>query len=91
MGVSDTTISSWIGKYPKFEEEIKKAQAEAKVELIEEIRANKHDRNYKVISTFFLLQNNFPNEYGDKRRVEHTGKDGQPILVKVIRYADKKK
>ena len=90
VGINDSTLSAWAIKNPAFDAEIKKARAEANAELIQELRDNKENRNYKSIHTFFILQNNSPEQYGDKRRIEHTGKDGQPILVKIIRYGDNK-
>jgi len=90
VGIGEGTVSEWRGKYPSFDEEIKRVQAEVKQELTLELRKNIENRNYKQVSIFFLLQKLYPEEYGDKQRFEHTGKDGQPIIVRIIRYADKK-
>jgi len=90
VGIGESTVSEWRGKYPSFDADIKKCQAEVKMGLTQEIEDNKHNRNHKLVGVFFKLQKLYPEEYGDKQRYEHTGKDGQPITVRIIRYADKK-
>lgn len=79
-GISRTTFYEWMqkgaraasGKYADFADAVQKAEAEAKGELIDIVKAQSL-RNWQAAA--WLLERRYPDEFGrrDRHHVEHSG------------------
>lgn len=84
--VSEVTINAWKKKHPDFLKSLKagKEEADAKVAASLYRRAIGTDRvPADVTACIFWLKNRRPAEWRDRQAIEHTGRDGAPIEVRV--------
>lgn len=86
-GVSETTLYRWLqegakdGAHPElreFRESLTRARAHAKVSAIATLRRAASD-DWRAAA--FLLERAWPDEWGRRTRLEHTGRDGGPVEV----------
>jgi transposase len=73
--------------FRSFFDAIKRAQAESKLSSLKQID-NHAQLNWQAAA--WKLERTSPEEFGIKGRVEHTGKDGGPIIHKHISVEQKK-
>jgi transposase-like protein len=87
-GVSKQTLYSWLkrgadqaqGPFREFLDAVEKAQAEAEVRDIALI-AKAAQTQWQAAA--WRLERKFPEKWGRKTRVEHTGEDGGPVQVSI--------
>lgn len=87
-GVSTDTVNDWVKRGARGEEpfvglaqDISKAKATAEARLVQSVvRAAHEDKDWRAGR--FLLQVRKPKEYTERKRLELTGPDGEPIETK---------
>lgn len=85
-GISKDSIYRWLKKganaksgiFREFSDAVKKAQAEAEARDVGLIGRAAKDQWQAAA---WRLERKFPDRWGRKDRVEHTGRDGQPIQI----------
>lgn len=76
----------WKGKYPDFSRDVRLAIG--KVKRAASITIRKAIQEGDVAASFRYLAYQEPHEWTDPpTKVEHTGKDGEPLTIRVV-YAD---
>lgn len=78
-GVHRETLINWEKRYPEFATLMEQAQAEAAQRWLTLVQlAAREPRNWTAAA--WLLERTFPDIYGQRQRIEHTGSDdGAPI------------
>lgn len=71
IGIHRQRVYEWMDRHPEFADTVKLAQA--KRQLFLERRLLTADAGPVVTSTIFALKNAGPEDWRDKREVEHTG------------------
>lgn len=71
IGVARSTINEWMGEHPEFSEAVKVGQAK-RVQYLERTMLD-GDAGPRVTARIFALKNADPEEWRDKREVEHSG------------------
>lgn len=71
LGIHRQRIYEWMDRHPEFADTVKLAQA--KRQLFLERRLLTADAGPVVTSTIFALKNAGPEDWRDKREVEHSG------------------
>ena len=87
IGVSRDTILEWAKGYPEFSGAVKQGEA-ARTRFLE-MELLSADTGPRVTSRIFALKNACPAEWRDKQELEHTGKEGGPIVHREITDADR--
>ncbi len=93
IGVARSTINEWMGAYPQFSEAVKIGTAKRVAYL--ERRLLDGEIGPRVTSHIFALKNADPEEWKDKREVEHSGgietttKEQRDAAVAAATRADK--
>lgn len=84
-GIRRSTFHNWLAKgeqknarakYVKFVDEVYKANAEVEFQLLKQIQDAKEWQ-----AKAWILERRFPERWGRKDRIEHTGKDGKELKV----------
>jgi hypothetical protein len=75
-------VYEWEGRHPEFAELTKLARSKRQAFL--ERRLMSAADGPIVTSSIFALKNTNPEDWRDKRELEHAGKDGAPIVFKTI-------
>jgi transposase len=86
-GISYDTFNEWRkrgeaegeGPYYDFSEDIKSAEAEGLFNWLDKIENAANEGQWQAAA--WKAERRFPDMYG-KQRIEHTGKDGGPIILK---------
>jgi len=89
-GVTNVTFYNWMkrgrqtqsGKYFEFLNAIKKAEARAEVMRVSRIAKAGQEGNWQADAWY--LERRYPDRWGRRQRLEHTGKNGGPIIVTEI-------
>lgn len=71
IGVARSTINEWMAQFPDFSEAVKKGQAKRVAYL--ERRLLDGEFGARVTSHIFALKNADPDEWQDKREIQHSG------------------
>lgn len=71
IGVARSTINEWMGNHPEFSEAVKIGQAK-RVRYLERTMLD-GDAGPKITARIFALKNADPEEWRDKKEVEHKG------------------
>jgi hypothetical protein len=71
IGVARSTINEWMGANPAFSEAVRVGQAK-RVTYLERTMLD-GDAGPKITARIFALKNADPEEWRDKREVEHSG------------------
>lgn len=71
IGVARSTINEWMGANPEFSEAVKVGQAK-RVTYLERTMLD-GEAGPKITARIFALKNADPEEWRDKREVEHSG------------------
>jgi len=95
-GINKTTLYDWLkrgsketdGIYVEFSNAVEKALADAEVRDVA-IIAKAADTYWQASA--WRLERKFPKRWGRKDRLEHTGKDGEPIQTTQVSQKDIKK
>lgn len=85
IGVGRDTISEWVKVHPEFSAAVQRAKAARAVWWEERSRQVAKDGGPggQATMVIFGLKNHAPEDYSDKQQVEHTGKDGSPLVEQV--------
>jgi hypothetical protein len=79
IGISDRTLRLWKGKHPELLPALKEAKSVAddlvEASLFQQAMAG------NTTAAIFWLKNRRPKEWRDVQRLEHTGRDGGPVLI----------
>lgn len=85
-GITYETFNEWMKKgqsgkkgFSEFSEAVKIAEGRAVIGWLAKIEAAANGGNWQAAA--WKLERRYPEIYG-KQRVEHTGKDGGPIILK---------
>lgn len=83
FGVSETTVNNWKQAHPEFLVSLRAGKQDADSQVAKALydKAKGGD----VPAATFWLKNRRARDWRDKQEVEHAGKDGGPIEVKVTR------
>lgn len=92
-GINKTTLYKWLkrggraksGIYFSFSNAVEKALADA--EVLDVARIAKAAETYWQAAAW-RLERKFPQKWGRKDRLEHTGKDGEPIKTARVSQKD---
>lgn len=93
LGIHRQRVYEWMERHPEFADTVKLAQA--KRQLFLERRLLSADAGPVVTSTIFALKNAGPEDWRDKREVEHSGgietttKEQRDAAVAAATRADK--
>lgn len=93
LGIHRQRVYEWMDRHPEFADTVKLAQA--KRQLFLERRLLSADAGPVVTSTIFALKNAGPEDWRDKREVEHSGgietttKEQRDAAVAAATRADK--
>lgn len=71
VGVARSTINEWMGEHPEFSEAVKVGQAK-RVHYLERTMLD-GEAGPRVTARIFALKNADPEEWRDKREVQHSG------------------
>lgn len=85
IGVNRDTVVDWQKKFPEFSEAVKDGQA-ARTKILETGLMREDLAGPQITARIFALKNASPEEWRD--RVEHTGADGGPVQVAVVRFTE---
>jgi hypothetical protein len=85
IGVARSTINVWMGEHPEFSEAVKVGTAR-RVRYLER-RLLDGETGPRVTSHIFALKNADPEEWKDKREIEHSVNDD--LAVRMMRYRER--
>ncbi len=93
-GISKQTFYTWLergrkaktGPFADFVDAIEKAQADAEARNVALIAKAAQDGTWTAAA--WWLERKYPERWGRKERVEHTGKDGKDITITVRRVSN---
>ena len=94
-GIDYTTLLRWKqagekakgGQYYEFCKALKKAEDQSESTLLSRIvKAGTDPKHWQANA--WILERRFPHKWGKVDRMEHTGKDGSPLLIKVERITN---
>lgn len=74
LGIHRQRVYEWVDRHPQFADTVKLAQA--KRQLFLERRLLSADAGPVVTSTIFALKNAGPDDWRDRKEVEHSGSIG---------------
>jgi hypothetical protein len=86
VGIDPVTLDNWMKKDEGFFNRIKRARNRGKAVLLNSIYGH-GQKNWTALA--WLLERQYPLEYGVRQKVELTGKEGGPITFRVS-YEDRK-
>lgn len=89
-GVSYRTLRNWITRAENDEEEcfvhflhaLKEAEGKGAFSLLRKINTAAGDGNWQAAA--WILERRYPESYG-RQRIEHTGANGGPLTVRIVR------
>lgn len=87
VGISYTTVMKWLNDFPAFAEDYTRArenQADFHADEIVAIADEEEDPNkarVRIDARKWVAAKMRPKKYGDKVTQEHTGADGQPLVI----------
>lgn len=84
IGVARETLYDWERNNPEFSDALKQSRS-LRVRALE-TKLLTADVGPHVTASIFALKNAMPDEWRD--RVEHTGADGGPVQVAVVRFTE---
>ena len=91
-GISEQSLSQWLQKgalgllpYVEFAEAVKLAEGQAVVGWLRKIEEAATNGAWQAAA--WKLERRYPQEYG-RTVQEHTGPDGGPLKIEMVRYAD---
>ena len=85
IGVARSTINEWMNAHPQFSEAVKIGTAKRVAYL--ERRLLDGEIGPRVTSHIFALKNADPEEWKDKREIEHSVNDD--LAARMIRYRER--
>jgi hypothetical protein len=88
-GIGQSTYFSWMkkgakekrGRFREFRELVQSAEATAERDMVIIVKRSALEGNSR--SAFDFLERKYPDRWGKRERIEHTGKDGAPIEMEV--------
>lgn len=85
IGVCRNTIGEWCEAHPEFLVAVNRAKAKRAAWWEDRARhvAMEGGPGGQATMVIFGLKNHAPEDYSDKQQVEHTGKDGAPLVEQV--------
>ena len=87
-----STVFLWLARHQSFSEQYAKAQedrtaafAEDIIDIADDDETDVQRARLRVDARKWLMSKMAPKKYGDKQSVEHSGPDGGPVAISVIR------
>lgn len=77
--IDHATLYRWLEKDATFATKVKEAEGAATVGWLAKIEKAASDGNWQAAA--WKLERRYPDDFGRRERVEHTGADGGPIQV----------
>lgn len=87
LGFHRDTIYEWEKTHPEFSDAVKLARGKRTLKLERDLLTAPDGPT--VTSRIFALKNAAPDEWREKQTTEHTGADGGPMILEIVRFADK--
>ena len=87
LGVTKQTIYNWADEIPEFFDALKEGEEQSR--LFWEnlgIQGASGSEEFNATAWIFNMKNRFKDEWRDRQ--EHTGEDGGPIVVQVVKHSD---
>ena len=78
-GIDHDTFLNWRKRYSEFSDAVKEAEGAATVGWLAKIEKAASDGNWQAAA--WKLERRYPDDFGRRERIEHTGADGGPIQV----------
>jgi hypothetical protein len=82
-GISYPTLAEWRNKYPDFSEALKEADEDGERVLLDRIKTAGIEPKFWQANAW-ILERRFPDRWARRDRLEHTGKDGEQLVIKVV-------
>lgn len=76
LGVARQTIYNWMDEHPEFMDAVKAGQAAGAMWWEERLRATATTGEGNATSAIFGLKNRAPDDWRDRKDVDHTSSDG---------------
>jgi len=73
LGVSSRTLYNWIRKHPEFGAAIEHGRSMAQAWFERNMREGMRDREFNATPAIFLMKNQFPDAYADRKEIKHSG------------------
>ena len=80
-GVAIDTLGAWIDRYPDFSASVEKAEADAEVGMVANIKKAVTDGTWTAAA--WWLERRRHRDWGRVERIEHSGPEGQPVQVEL--------
>ena len=91
-----TTLYRWLRENPEFRQQYESGlemradtHAEQLIEISEDDTGDVQRDRLKVDTRKWLMSRMKPKKYGDKITQEHTGKDGAPLNIEIVRFGER--
>jgi hypothetical protein len=83
-GISEDSLARWLKRSADFADAIKKAESEAERKHVANIVKAADGGNWTASA--WWLERRRSDDWGRRDRLEHTGAEGGPILIKPVDY-----
>lgn len=98
-----STVFRWLSKHETFRDQYTRAQEDRTAAMAEDLLeiADQYDTlqdavnpdliqraKLRIDTRKWLMSKMAPKKYGEKTQLEHSGKDGAPLTLEIVRFAD---
>lgn len=88
IGVARSSLNVWMDEYPEFSDAVKIGKANCAVWWENLARQNAITGNGNATLTIFGLKNMAPDEWHDRKEIDHTSSDGsmsaKPLRIEIV-------
>jgi transposase-like protein len=81
LKISKDTLYEWIAKYQEFSDAVKASQLRSQKWWEDVAKNQAKEGQGNATSLIFQMKNRFREDYSDTTRHEHTGRDGEPLVL----------
>ena len=79
--IDEGTLNEWLERYPNFDQDINKAEAELEIRMVQDITSRKVGWE----AAAYILERRYPERWGQQQLL--TADDKKDVVIRVVYYA----